>query len=123
VQRPHRTVIASWSRRLGRVSPRVVDGVLAVAVAAAVSVTISVSDYPDQGTRQPDAFAYALAVAIGALTLARRRRPVGVLLASIVLLRPYFRTRRDWCSARRFATDRSSSPCCCSGTRCAVTGR
>jgi serine phosphatase RsbU (regulator of sigma subunit) len=82
-QRALRSALAAWSRRLGRVSPWIVDGVLAIAVA------MSVSDYRDANTRSPDVFAYALATAIGALVLARRRWPVGVLLASIVVLQSY----------------------------------
>lgn len=85
----NRTAIATWLGRLGRISPRAVDGALAIAVALTVSLAISVSDYRQPGTRQPDAIAYAFAVAIGAVVVVRRRWPVGVLLASVLLLQIY----------------------------------
>jgi class 3 adenylate cyclase len=79
----------SWSRALRRVPAPVVDVVLAVALAVAVAVAISVA--PEQG-RPPDAAGYALAPAIGALALARRRWPLAVLLASAVALFAYNQT-------------------------------
>jgi class 3 adenylate cyclase len=61
----------------------VVDAVLAVALAIAVTVAITVS--PAQGD-SPDALAYGLGLVIAALSLARRRWPLGVLLASAATL-------------------------------------
>jgi len=63
-----------------------VDAGLAVAVGVAVAVAISVA--PEQG-RPPDAAAYTLALAIGALALFRRRWPLAVLLASAAALSLY----------------------------------
>ena len=62
----------SWGRTLRRVPAPVVDAALAVVVAVAVAVAIRVG--PEQG-RPPDAAAYSLALAIGALALFRRRCP------------------------------------------------
>jgi len=76
----------TWWRTLRRVPAPVVDVGLAVALAVAVAVAISVG--PEQG-RQPDAAAYALAPAIGALSLFRRRWPLAVLLASAACLFAY----------------------------------
>lgn len=67
--------------------PRAIDAGLAVAVAAAIA--ISVSGYSEPGTRSPDALAYVLGATIGALLLVRRRWPVGVLVASVVVLQVY----------------------------------
>ena len=52
-------------------------------LAAAVTVAIGVA--PEQG-RSPDAAAYALGPALGALAMVRRRWPLGVLLASAAVL-------------------------------------
>jgi serine phosphatase RsbU (regulator of sigma subunit) len=60
-----------------------------VAVAVAVAIAMGVSGYSDPGTRPPDALAYALGATIGALLLARRRWPLGVLVASVVTLQVY----------------------------------
>jgi class 3 adenylate cyclase len=76
----------SWWRRLQRVPAPLVDAGLAVAVAVAVAVAITVA--PEQG-RPPDAAAYTLALAIGALALVRRRWPLAVLLASAAALYRY----------------------------------
>jgi serine phosphatase RsbU (regulator of sigma subunit) len=65
-----------------------IDVGLAVVVAIAVVIAISVASEP--GTRPPDTRAYALWVLIGVLLLARRRWPVGVLLASHVTLQVYY---------------------------------
>jgi class 3 adenylate cyclase len=64
----------------------VVDAGLAVALAAAVTVAINVG--PEQG-RSPDVFAYLLGPTLAALTLVRRRWPLGVLLASAAALLIY----------------------------------
>lgn len=61
-----------------------------MAVAVAVSSAISVTRSP--GARPPDALAYALAATIGAVVLARRRWPIGVLLATFFLLQVYYWT-------------------------------
>jgi hypothetical protein len=86
VQRANRAIAASWRKRLGPVRSRAIDVGLAVVVAVAVMIAIGVSGYSDPGTRPPDALAYALGATIGALLLARRRWPVGVLVASVVTL-------------------------------------
>jgi class 3 adenylate cyclase len=73
----------SWRSRLRRLPAPVVDAGLAVALAVAVTVAITVS--PAQG-RPPDALAYGLGLLIAALSLARRRWPLAVLLASAATL-------------------------------------
>src|SRR5829696_1377668 len=73
----------SWRSRLRRLPAPVVDAGLAVALAIAVTVAISVS--PSQG-KDPDALAYGLGLLIAALSLARRRWPLVVLLASAATL-------------------------------------
>ncbi|HZB58059.1 MAG TPA: adenylate/guanylate cyclase domain-containing protein [Actinomycetota bacterium] len=73
----------SWRSRLRRLPAPVVDAGLAVALAVAVTVAISVS--PSQG-KDPDALAYGLGLLIAALSLARRRWPLAVLLASAATL-------------------------------------
>lgn len=65
-----------------------VDTVIAMVVAAVVCVAIRVAH--ETGARQLDAFAYALGVAMGAVLLARRRRPLAVLLATATLLLLYY---------------------------------
>jgi class 3 adenylate cyclase len=77
---------ASWWRRRRRVPAPVVDAVLAVGLAVAVTVAIAVA--PEQGRPAPAA-AYALGPVLGALALARRRWPLGVLLASAAVLAFY----------------------------------
>ena len=89
VQRTNRPIAASWSKRLGPFRPRAIDLGLAVVVAVAVMIAIGVSGYSGPGTRPPDALAYALGAMIGALLLARRRWPVGVLVVSVVTLQVY----------------------------------
>jgi class 3 adenylate cyclase len=74
---------ASWWSRLRRVPAPVVDAGLALALAAAITVAMNVG--PDQG-REPDALAYLLVLTIAALSLLRRRWPLGVLLASAAVL-------------------------------------
>jgi class 3 adenylate cyclase len=73
----------SWRSRLRRLPAPVVDAALAVALATAVTIAITVS--PSQG-KDPDALAYGLGLLIAALSLARRRWPLGVLLASAATL-------------------------------------
>ena len=88
MQRANRAIVASWRERLKRVRPYAIDVGLAVAVAVAVMIAISVAREP--GTRPPDALAYVLGATMGALVLARRRWPVGVLVASFVTLQVYY---------------------------------
>ena len=76
----------SWWRTLRRIPAPLVDAGLAAALAVAVAVAIRVA--PEQG-RPPDAAAYTLALAIGALALVRRRWPLAVLLASAAALYRY----------------------------------
>jgi class 3 adenylate cyclase len=76
----------SWWSRLRRVPAPVVDAGLALALAAAIAVAITFG--PAQG-RPPDALAYLLALVIAALSLLRRRWPLGVLLASAAVLQYY----------------------------------
>ena len=72
-----------------RVTPALlIDSGLAFLVAMANVIAISVASEPD--SRPPNALAYALGVAIGAAALARRRWPLGVLLASTTLLLLYY---------------------------------
>jgi signal transduction histidine kinase len=73
----------------GRVTPALlIDSGLALLVAIANVIAISVATEPD--SRPPNALAYALGIAIGAASLARRRWPLGVLLASTILLLLYY---------------------------------
>jgi class 3 adenylate cyclase len=79
----------TWLRhRPARVPAWVVDAGWAVAVAVAVTITIRTAREP--GARPPDALAYALGWTIGALLLARRHWPVGVLVASFAALQLYY---------------------------------
>jgi class 3 adenylate cyclase len=78
--------VTSLGQRLRRVPAPVVDAGLAVALAVANTIGIRVTPAP--GAR-PDAFAYALGLTIAALALARRRWPLGVLLASAATLQLY----------------------------------
>jgi serine phosphatase RsbU (regulator of sigma subunit) len=80
--------VPAWRKRLRRLGPYAVDAGLAIAVAVAVTIAISVTREP--GARPADAPAYALGVTLGALVLARRRWPLGVLLASVVALQAYY---------------------------------
>jgi class 3 adenylate cyclase len=79
--------VKSLGQRLRRVPAPVVDAALAVALAVALTIGIRVA--PGPGAR-PDAFAYAYGLTIAALTLARRRWPLAVLLASVVTLQVYY---------------------------------
>jgi class 3 adenylate cyclase len=80
--------MASLRQGLAGVPAWVIDAGWAVAVAVAVTITIRVAREP--GARAPDLFAYALGWTIGALLLARRRWPVGVLVASFATLQVYY---------------------------------
>ena len=79
--------VTSVRQRLRRVPAPVVDAGLAVALAVAITIGIRVA--PGPGAR-PDAFAYACGLIIAALTLARRRWPLAVLLASVATLQVYY---------------------------------
>jgi class 3 adenylate cyclase len=80
--------MASLRQGLARVPAWVVDAGWTVAVAVVVTITIRVAR--EEGARAPDLLAYALGWTIGALLLARRRWPVGVLVASFAALQVYF---------------------------------
>jgi class 3 adenylate cyclase len=73
----------SWWQALRRAPAPLVDVGLAVALTVAVALAITFG--VEQG-REPDALAYALAPAIGVLSLFRRRWPLAVLLASAAAL-------------------------------------
>jgi class 3 adenylate cyclase len=79
--------VTSVRQRLRRVPAPVGDAGLAVALA--VAITIGIRAAPGPG-KPPDAFAYTLGLIIAALTLARRRWPLGVLLASVATLQVYY---------------------------------
>ena len=78
--------MTSLRERLRRVPAPVIDAGLAVALAVANTIGIRVAAGP--GAR-PDAVAYACGLTIAALALARRRWPLGVLLASAATLQLY----------------------------------
>ncbi|MDP2710623.1 MAG: sensor histidine kinase [Solirubrobacteraceae bacterium] len=71
------------------IPPRAVDAALAAAVAAAMVLTVSVAEEAE-ATRAPDQLAYLLGIAVGALLLARRRFPIGVLIGSVGALFAYY---------------------------------
>jgi class 3 adenylate cyclase len=78
--------VTSLRQRLRRLPAPVVD--VGLAVALAVANTIGIRAAPAPGAR-PDAVAYACGLTIAALALARRRWPLGVLLASAATLQLY----------------------------------
>jgi class 3 adenylate cyclase len=78
--------VTSLGQRLRRVPAPVVDAGLALALAVANTIGIRVAHVA--GAR-PDGFAYACGLTIAALALARRRWPLGVLLASAATLQIY----------------------------------
>jgi class 3 adenylate cyclase len=79
----------AWPRRRPtRIPAWAVDAGWAVAVAAATTIAIRAARELD--ARPPDLLAYALGWTIGALLLARRRRPLAVLAASFVTLQVYY---------------------------------
>jgi len=82
-----------WRSRVSsRIVPAlVVDAGLATAVTVVVAIAISVASEPD--SRPPDAFAYLLAVVIGAVLLARRRWPLAVLIVTVMTLLVYYSFR------------------------------
>jgi class 3 adenylate cyclase len=78
----------SLRQGLAHVPAWVVDAGWAVAVAVTATITIRVAREP--GARAPDLLAYALGWTIGAVLLARRRWPLGVLVASLATLQAYY---------------------------------
>jgi class 3 adenylate cyclase len=78
--------VTSLRQRLQHLPAPVIDTGLAVALAVANTIGIRVALAP--GAR-PDAVAYAYGLTIAALALARRRWPLGVLLASAATLQLY----------------------------------
>ena len=76
----------SWWSRLRQLPLPVIDAALALGLAVAVTVAIRVA--PTQGSgRSPGA--YSLGLAVAALVMFRRRRPLEVLLGSAVALQLY----------------------------------
>ena len=65
------------------------DAAVAAAVALALVLTISVAT-EEGATRSPDALAYLLGLTVAGLLLARRRWPMGVLVASVGALFVYY---------------------------------
>lgn len=82
-------MLAARKARLRRLSPRALDAGLFLAMTAAMALTISIAEEPD-ATRSPDVLAYLLGMSVAALLLARRRRPLGVLVGSIGLMLLYY---------------------------------
>lgn len=80
--------VARLRKRLSRVPPRAIDVGLALAVA--VAVTIAISGAQEQGARPADAISYALGLTIAALVVVRRRWPLAVLAASVVIMQAYY---------------------------------
>jgi signal transduction histidine kinase len=70
-------------------SARAADIGWVAAVAAAMTLTISVAQ-EEGATRSADVLAYALGPGVAALLLARRRYPLGVVVATIALLMAYY---------------------------------
>jgi signal transduction histidine kinase len=82
-------VVGERRARLRNLPAPVIDAVLAAAVAGAMVLTVSVAE-EDEATRSPDLLAYLLGVTVGALLLARRRLPIGVLIGSVGALFIYY---------------------------------
>jgi signal transduction histidine kinase len=80
--------VTTLRERLRRVPAPVVDALLAVAVAGVTAAAVRVAVEPR--SNPPDAFAYVLAVAFGAVLLPRRRWPLGVFAVSNLLLFAYY---------------------------------
>jgi class 3 adenylate cyclase len=79
----------TWLDRLrGRIRPGAIDVVIAVILAGAIVTAIALAVEPD--ATAPDVGAYALGLSIAALALFRRRSPLPVLLASLLLLTAYY---------------------------------
>jgi signal transduction histidine kinase len=71
-----------------RLPPRPLDVLVAVAVAVSMALTISVAQ--EDASRPPNAVAYLLGLAVGALLLARRRQPLLVLVGTVGVLMTYY---------------------------------
>jgi signal transduction histidine kinase len=76
------------ARHLGRVPPVVVD--LALALGTAVLLVVNIVVGHDRGAAPPGPVTYLTAVLIAVPLLARRRYPLGVLLACAVLLFAFY---------------------------------
>jgi signal transduction histidine kinase len=87
------STLRSWRSRVrSRIVPALArDAGLAIATAVVVAIAIRVASEPD--SRPPDTFAYLLAVVIGAVLLARRRWPLGVLIVTAITLLVYYSLR------------------------------
>jgi class 3 adenylate cyclase len=72
---------------LGRISARTLD--VALAIVLTVTILIQIALATESGSRKP-AWAYAFAFVFGGLVLFRRRSPLGVLLASSLVLQTYY---------------------------------
>jgi signal transduction histidine kinase len=83
----HSVGLERLAATLRRIPPFAVDVALAAAVAVANAFAIAAEQ--ESGAKDPDALAYVLGCAIAAPLLVRRRRPLGVLLASALLLLAY----------------------------------
>jgi hypothetical protein len=81
-----RSRLRSWV-----VSALVVDAGLATIVAVVVAIAIRVASEP--GSRPADAFAYLLALVMGAVLLGRRRWPFAVLIVTVLTLLVYYSFR------------------------------
>ncbi len=88
MQRVIGAIAAAWRKNQQPIHPSPIDVVLAIVTALATTIAMSVASFP--GARPADAFAYTLGLIIAALVLVRRRWPVGVLIASFVVLQLYF---------------------------------
>lgn len=73
--------------RAPRLSAALTDVFLALATALVAIGSVAVSAEPDP--RPPDVLAYGMAASLGAVLLLRRRWPLGVLIASVVVLQAY----------------------------------
>jgi signal transduction histidine kinase len=80
--------LGDWQARLREIPPWAADAALVLAVAAAMALTIAIAD--EDTSRSPNVLAYLLGLSLAPLLLLRRRRPLGVLLASIGILAVYF---------------------------------
>ena len=79
--------LGRFGERLRRIPALAVDAALAAVVAVAIGFAIGAEQAPD--SKDPDALAYLLGVAIAAPLLFRRRWPLGVLLVSTVVVMTY----------------------------------
>jgi signal transduction histidine kinase len=79
--------LARLRERLELAPAPVVDAGIAAVVALAISIVITASQ--ESGSKDPDAFAYLLGVAIAAPLLVRRRWPLAVFLISVLLVIAY----------------------------------